>query len=396
MHDRTLSRRHATAILLTLSDVNGWHTMPAMRIGLFTPTFLPTVGGTEFVTDRLAREFHSKEHFTLVLALGAPQALEVPYPVEWFSKPFLSRWFPERFGHALRHAHRRHPFDLFACNYAHPTGYAALRLGCRLQVPVVIVSHGGDLYRSSNDRRRPHVWRRTCHAYRHADGLIAISPYIEELIREIQPIPHRLECIPNGIDTEDIVQPAERPSDFTDARPFILCLGNLGPMKGFDDAIAAYALARDRLRPTTLVVVGDGKLARMLKDQAVAAGLGRDVLFMGQRTGNDKRWFLQHCMFGLMPSIEEGHPIVGLEFLAAGRPLICSLNRAFDGMYTEGRNAFRVPAKDVRALAAALLNMHSADIEAMGRESRRRASTYAWPAIADRYLAFFEEVVSGS
>ncbi len=37
-----------------------------------------------------------------------------------------------------------------------------------------------------------------------------------------------------------------------------------------------------------------------------------------------------------MPSHEEGHPLVALEFLAAGKPLICTDNPSFDGMYDHG------------------------------------------------------------
>ncbi len=363
-----------------------------MRICLFTPNFLPAVGGTELVTDALARQFTEMGHHAVVLAQGPARAVDVPYAVEWFLRPVLPRLFPERVAKALAASHARHRFDIFACNYAHPTGYAAVRIAPRLGVPVVIISHGGDLYRSSKDRNRPHLWKRTLHAYRQADGLIAISPYIEQLIREINPAPRCFELIPNGIDIAALHQSATRPADFTDTRPFILCLGNLGPMKGFGDAITAYAKVCNQLNGAALVIVGSGELGNALQEQVRTAGLQNDVLFMGKRVGNDKRWFLHHCRFGLMPSIEEGHPIVGLEFLAVGKPLVCTLNAAFDGMYDDGVNAYRVPAQNPDALADAMVRMSAGNTASMGAESRRRAESYTWPAIATRYLAFFDRV----
>ncbi len=348
------------------------------------------------VSDELARQFCGKGHDVVVLAQGDPQVLDLPYPVRWFGKPVLPRVFPERVGKALAALHHAQPFDLFLCNYAHPTGYAALRLGRRIGVPTVIVSHGGDLYRSSDDRNRPHLWKRTVYAYRHADGLIAISPYIELLIREINPQPTRLELIPNGIDVAALGNPATRPADFQLPRPFVLCLGNLGPMKGFDDAVAAYARARGQLDDLAMVIVGSGELEAPLRRQVAAAGLDDDVLFAGKRTGNDKRWFLQNCRFGLAPSIEEGHPIVGLEFLAVGKPVVCSTNAAFDGMYDGAINSLRVPARDREALAGAIAAMSQGDLAAMGIESRRRADHYTWPAITDRYIAFLGRVLSES
>src|SRR5688572_5880662 len=155
-----------------------------LRICIFTPNFLPGVGGTEVVTDQLARQFHAMGHHVVVLALarGDTASVRVPYRVEWYRKPILPRLFPERVGKHLATLHAREKFDVFLCNYGVPTGYAAVKLSERMKVPTVIVSHGGDLYRSSKDRRRPHLWKRTLHAYRHADGLIAISAYTEELI----------------------------------------------------------------------------------------------------------------------------------------------------------------------------------------------------------------------
>ncbi|MCE9589035.1 MAG: glycosyltransferase family 4 protein [Planctomycetes bacterium] len=365
-----------------------------MRICLFTPNFLPGVGGTEYVTDALARQFHAMGQHVVVLAVGDPVPLDLPYPVEWAPRPLFPRLFPERAGTHLKKLHEREHFDVFCCNYAHPTGYAAVRLTERTGVPTVIVSHGGDLYRSSRDRQRPHLWKRTLYAYNHAQGLIAISPYIEDLIREVNPNPRHMERIPNGIDLAEYAKPAERPADFTDTRPFALCLGNLGPMKGFADAIAAYAQTRGRLRDMALVIVGNGPLEDILRAQVRGLGLETDVLFMGRRTGGDKRWFLQNCLYGLMPSIEEGHPIVGLELLASGKPVICSTNAAFDGMYEEGVNALRVPAQQPDLLAQAMMKMAGSDLGAMANASRGREGDYDWSSISRRYLGFLERVVS--
>ena len=348
------------------------------------------------VSDELARQFCNKGHLVVVLAQGEPRALDLHYPVRWFGKPVLPRVFPQRVGKALAALHRAQPFDLFLCNCAQPTGYAALRLGRRVGVPTVIVSHGGDWYRESADGNRPHLSKRTVYAYRHADGLIAISHFVEGLIRQINPQPARLELIPNGIDAAALTEPSTRPADFELSRPFALCLGNPGPIKGFGDAIAAYAGARDQLDDLAMVIVASGEPEASLRTQVAAAGLDADVLFAGRRTGNDKRWFLQNCRFGLIGPIEQGHPIVGLEFLAVGKPVVCSTNAAFDGLYDGGVNSLRVPAGDREALAGAIAAMSHGDLTAMGAESRRRGDHYTWPAIADRYLAFLGRVLSES
>ena len=367
-----------------------------MKLCIFTPTFLPLLGGAEVALDNIARQFVAKGHHPVVLAHGQPVDLDVPYPVHWYAKPFCHRWFPERIGRHLRALHERERFDLIWTIYGHPTGYAAVRQRRHTNVPVVIGSQGGDLYRSSMRRRHRHLWKRIERAYRQADGLIAISSYMETLIREINPDPRLIELIPNGLDADDLNQPAERPADYHDTLPFCLSLGNLGPMKGFDDAIEAFAGIRDKVSPLILLVVGKGKLEAQLRQKAVDLGVTDDVLFLGQRTGNDKRWLLQNCRFGVIPSLEEGHPLVGLEFLAVGKPVICSTNPAFDCMFDHGVNCLRVEAGQPARLAEALCEMTGLDLDEMGRTSRQRARQFEWHNVADRYLAFFERVIHGA
>ena len=368
-----------------------------MRLCLFTPTFLPRVGGTEVVIDALARQFAARGHRTVVMAKSdtprQPAALDVPYRVRWYRKPVCHRLFPERLGRQLRQVFLEEQFDLVLAFYGQPTGYTAVRFGQLTGVPVVMVCQGGDLYKASKHRRRPHLWRRIVYAYNHADSIVAISPYTSTLIREIVPQPQALESIPNGIDVDSFHHPAARPADFRDPRPFCLCLGNLGPMKGFDDAIRAFARVRKQVAPMAMVVVGSGRLERYLRDLVRLHRLDRDILFLGRRTGDDKRWLLQNCRFGLMPSIEEGHPIVGLELLSVGKPVICTTNPAFDDMYDE-LNAIRVPPRSPEALAEAMIQIGAMDHAWMGKISRDRAQRYAWSKIADRYLAMFDRLLT--
>ena len=369
---------------------------PTLRICLFTPTFLPNIGGTELAVDAMARGFQRCGAHIVVLAPGPPVSLDVPYPVEWYARPPLPRAFPERVGTALARLHRRERFNLFVTKYAHPTGYAALRLGRRVDVPTVVISQGGDLYRSSRDRQRPHLWKRTLYTYRNANGLVAISPYIEELIREINPKPYLLDAIPNGVDVEAINEPAKRPADFTLDRPFCMCLGNLGPMKGFGDAIRGYAQARKQLGLMAMVIVGDGPLESALRKQSRELQVDQDVVFVGRRVGNDKRWFLQHCQFGVAPSLEEGHALVSLEFIAAGKALLCTTNPSFNGTCEDGVNGIRVKPGDVQAIGASLERLGKADLEAMGTASRKIARQFDWSNVVQRYLRFFHRVLEKS
>ncbi len=364
-----------------------------MRLCLLTPVFLPDIGGAEIVIDALARRFQSMGHQVVVVVNAPPVVLDVPYPVHWIRKPPFAKWFPERISHDLKLAHAEHRFDLIFTNYAHPTGFAAVRTAARAGIPVVIGSQGGDVFHSSKHRNQPHVWKRTVEALKHADGLVAISPHTEALIREIVGTPRLMANIPNGVDLAEFADPGSLPRDVDDPRPFCLCLGNIGPLKGFDDAIDAFGQCGDRLDGLNLVVVGSGPMEQIIRDRARRINLDGRVRFTGHRVGKEKRWFLQNCLYGIMPSIEEGLPLVALEFMACGKPLIGTTNPSFDELSLEGRQIVRVPPRAPQVLADAMVDMHRSNREAMSDDARRRAGAFEWSNIVRRYLSFFEHVL---
>ena len=364
-----------------------------MRLCLLTPVFLPDVGGAEIVIDALARRFQSMGQQVVVVVNARPKPLDVPYAVHWIRKPPFPKWFPERISPDLLRAHAEHRFDLIFTNYTHPTGFAAVRTAPQAGIPVVIGSQGGDVFYSSKHRQQPHLWKRTVEALQQADGVIAISPHTEALIREIAGPPRLMAQIPNGVELTEYAQPAVLPDDVADPRPFCLCLGNIGPLKGFDDAIDAFGLCGDRLNDLKLVVVGSGPMERRIRDQARRMNCDGRVVFTGRRVGNDKRWFLQNCLYGVMPSIEEGLPLVALELMACGKPIITTTNPSFDELSLKGNQIVRVPPRAPQKLAEAMVDMHRANRVTMGDDARRRAGAFDWSDIAQRYLKFFKEVL---
>ncbi len=381
--------------------------MKPLRICYFSPVFLPDVGGAEYVTAELARGFHHAGHHVHVLTRGKPVPLNEPYRVTWYPKMRWPHWRPERVIKHLRQLHVQEAFDVFLVNYGRPTGIAAVRLSAQTGIPTVLVSHGGDLYRDGEDRRRPHVFARTQEAYQRADTCVAISPYLRTLIQEIRGDTLPTADIPNGIHADPFTQPATQPTQRPESlpknmaltTPFALCLGNLTRYQGFDDAIKAFAQRGPAAQHLHLHVVGTGEMKTQLNALVAQHKIKDRVHFWGRLTGNDKHWLMQHCQFGLMPSTEEGHPIVGLELLAAGRPLICSTNGAFDALVEHGVNGWRVPARDVDSLAQAIT--HAAQLthtqsKSMSVACQTKVKTFAWPHIVQRYLDLLQQVVSKS
>jgi glycosyltransferase involved in cell wall biosynthesis len=212
--------------------------------------------------------------------------------------------------------------------------------------------------------------------------------------------PERVRLIPNGVDVPDDVaadaadRAARRRSLGVDpAAPLVGAVGRLVWQKGFDTLVEAMPAVLARRPETRLVVVGDGpergRLERLARDRGVAGA----VAFAGFRA--DLPALLAAFDVLAAPSRREGAPLVTLEAMARGVPVVASAIPALAEQVRDGVEGLLVDADSPAALARALVRVLAdrslaARLGAAGRE-RVRADFDARDMVA-RTLALYEEV----
>ena len=101
---------------------------------------------------------------------------------------------------------------------------------------------------------------------------------------------------------------------------YILTVGRLVPEKGFHDLVTAYKASNSHLK---LVIVGQAdhqdEYASTLVKQA-----SDSIIFAGRRSGDELKALYKHARVFVLPSYHEGLPIVALEAISAGTPVILS------------------------------------------------------------------------
>ncbi|MEM8739497.1 MAG: glycosyltransferase family 4 protein [Planctomycetota bacterium] len=319
-----------------------------MRICLFTPTFLPSLGGAERMADTLARGLTERGHALCVLAPRprpdagpAPEARHpspgspgLPYAVARYRRPPAQHLWPELLAWRLRRLHRRWPFDVVLAFYAYPTGYAATRAARRLRTPVVVTPRGADLYPLFHALRKPRVKATIAAGYRDADRIVSISNWLTQRIvqvtgRTLEQLPP-IDAVPNGIDLQAFdadlaaADPGRLPLD--EDTPFLLHMGRVVPVKQVDVAVKAVArcAAALRERGVRYAIVGDGADLEPLRAQIAQQHLSDTVLTLGRRSGAERAWLLRHARGFVTASREEGMPNAVLEAMAAGLPTLAS------------------------------------------------------------------------
>lgn len=139
------------------------------------------------------------------------------------------------------------------------------------------------------------------------------------------------------------------PGPGTGAGGYVLFVGRLAGEKGIDTLAAAW----DRLAgDVRLKVVGQGDLAPVV--EALAARDSR-VEVLGRRSRAEVNALMQEALVLAVPSRwYEGFPLVVVEALAAGLPVIASDHGGLVEAVRHGETGWRVPPGDPDALAHAV------------------------------------------
>jgi glycosyltransferase involved in cell wall biosynthesis len=283
----------------------------------------------------------------------------------------------------------------------HTHGAAAALVACpaaRLAgVPVAIVTAHGSPRLGSPWRQRAGVAAQRA-ALRLADRVIAVADCLRaELLTLGLAQPERVVTVHNGIAPAGFEARADGAAlraalGLPPGRPVIGIVARLAPQKGVEHLVRALAqLDRDG-RGATLLVAGDGPLRDRLENEA--RELGVVAVFLGYR--GDVAEILGALDVFVLPSVTEGLPLVVLEAMAAGCPVVATRVGGIPEAVRDGETGWLVPPADPDALARAIHHAlgdraRAAAYAAAGRERVRRLFTAE--RMVEKTLAVYREAL---
>lgn len=268
---------------------------------------------------------------------GAPDALE---HLGWRAAPEAMR-FTARLTAAIASRSRARTWDAAIAHWLVPSALAAVAALPR-RVPLLAIGHGGDVH----TLRRTHLLGPVLRALRLRGAKLAVvsdelralcAPYVETIVQ------------PMGIDVAHFAGLGRAPT----SPPTVAFIGRSAPVKGMDVLLAAMPHVE---RATSLAMAS-------------------------QRTAAERDQILREASVVVIPSRvlpngrSEGTPLVALEALAAGVPVVAS---AVGGL--RELPVVHVPPEDPRALAAAI------DRVLVEPPLRVDMAAYDWSRVVQRLL----------
>jgi len=231
------------------------------------------------------------------------------------------------------------------------------------------------------------------------DAYVAVTPKLAERARERREChPARLHVVPNGIDTARFAPSvAERVTvrrelGLPEDAWIVGTVGRLSPEK--NQALLVDAMAPLLGERRRLVVVGDGPERAALEGLVASTPAARYVTVLGRRT-DVERLLAAFDAFALS-SRTEGLPLVLLEAMAAGLPVVSTAVGGIPDLVRHGDTGLLVPegAREALTDALATLATNAALARALGDAGRRAIlEHHSVERMAGAYGAIYEEAI---
>ena len=208
-----------------------------------------------------------------------------------------------------------------------------------------------------------------------------------------------MSVIYNGVDIERFNPEIKGTRVFEEHRlidkEIVLFVGKLQTIKGVHWLLCAM---KDVLRSrpdAALILVGNGKCERKLRSLASKLRISESVVFAGPQDVHLSEYFAASTLV-VIPSEHEGFPLVALEAMASGKPMVASSVGGLPEIVTQDTGIL-VRSGDFRDLGSAISELLGNDemCDNMGREARivveRR---FDWNIVASQYILEYEKLLA--
>ena len=290
---------------------------------------------------------------------------------------------------------------------------ARVARACRsARIPYVVSTHGFNEVVNGQriygfDLPRQLVWRHLVEApvagvVRHAAGVFALSVADFGIVRAMGFAGTELSVVSNGVTMPSPPNPERDRALFarlgmgvrnTPGQITCMFLANHTPNKGLPVLLAAAAKVK---RPLRLIIAGDRRPGIDYDGAAAGCRDGQEIVVTGRLDDDEVSALFRRADIFVFPTLADTFPLVVLEAMAHGVPVIASAVGGIPWQVSE-ESGVLLPAGNADALAAAIEKLADEPLRraAMARAARERVvREFSWVRAAEAALAGYRRVLS--
>ena len=252
-------------------------------------------------------------------------------------------------------------------------------------IPVIVTTeHGKNLWK----KKRHYLIEKYLISF-FADKRICVSKDILRIRKNNNEIPaDKLVNISNGINMPESYTPHKRSEK--------VILGSIGRFieaKDFSTLIKACLMLKQKKVDYHLFILGDGALRRSLETLIKESGLSDDISLPGFQN-NIKDW-LQHFDIFIISSIREGQPLVLLEAMAFGLPIVATSVGGIPDTIQNNKEGILINPSSPEELSNAIMGLiiDNAKCIKLGKNSRTKVEKkFSIQHVCQKYLELYNKI----
>jgi glycosyltransferase involved in cell wall biosynthesis len=331
------------------------------------------VGGAERhvvnLASALARQGHMVTLACSVEGELAPLAEQAGVFVRPLLRHSVKRRLSLKYAGRLAGLVRQGQFDLVH-SHMYASAFASAYATLGTDTPLVITEHSQADWRSRYARQCSR-W-----IYFRAKHIIAVAREIQRRLIEQDGVPSdRVSVIRNALSQDTELYASTQPGlpAALRSRPLVGVAARLQIEKGVVYFLDAAAHILKFLPQVHFLVIGDGPLSGELQTYARQLGMQERMHFLGFRI--DARAIVGLLDILVVPSLSEGTPLVTLEAMTAGVPVVASAVGGIPEQIRHHCEGLLVPPRDSAALGEVMLQLlqNPPWMQQLGEAGRQRA-----------------------
>ncbi len=293
----------------------------------------------------------------------------------------------------------RGPFDIIHCHFGvcGNIGVQCLLTGV-LRGRVVTTFHGFDL--TSYVRRSGVAVYRTL--FQHGHLCLPLSDHWKGRLIEMGCRPGKIVVHRMGVQTGQFEAMRERRREGDAIR--VLSVARLVEKKGIRFGIQAISKVVKSHPNVEYLIAGDGPLRSQFEQLAESLGLEGSVRLLGWKSQEEVADLMANADILMAPSVtgedgdQEGIPVVLMEALAMGLPVISTHHSGIPELIIDGKTGLLAPERDSEELAHKILQLIGSDqlaSELRFNGRRHVQESFDIDRLNDRLVVIFERLLNG-
>ena len=300
---------------------------------------------------------------------------------------------------ALRKLLARKRFDAVNSHWMIPQGLTAAMNKKWVPFSHLLTIHSADIHTL---RRVPGGSSFCRFVVNKSDHVITVSNHLHRLLEQTMDETVAVDVLPMGVKAEqfhvEVDRAALKQEHGITTKHALLFVGRLVEFKGIPYLLEAMTRIREQ-SDVTLIIAGSGPLRPALEAKVKTLGLEDCVRFLGP-VGHDRLPSLYAmCDVIVIPSLvtqetTEGTPVVLLEAMAAGRPVVGSDVGGIGDVIRDCHNGRLIQSRDPDQLAEGVMSaLDPVNWQTWCTNARETGQQYDWQKIAARYRELIDDMI---